>query len=109
MIDSVWAAFVEGGARPGQNRFGCSVPTLALLTACREVRGFYKPDIVKSRWNSPRKGPIPAQESTLSSRSGRGCIRDWKWPCTQDSFILSGYYSPAVGKRQAPAPSRPSA
>jgi len=36
MIDSVWAAFVEVGARPGQkSRSGCSVPTLALLTACR--------------------------------------------------------------------------
>src|SRR5205085_10761552 len=47
---------------------GCSVPTLALLTACREVRAFYKRRVVKSRRNSGLETPLALAESGV----GRG-------------------------------------
>jgi hypothetical protein len=47
---------------------GCSVPTLATLTACREVGVFYKRRGAKSSKTTPREMPIPSAVSTFRTR-----------------------------------------
>jgi hypothetical protein len=45
---------------------GCSVPTLALLTACREVRAFYKRWITESRRNHRQERHFGLVESAFA-------------------------------------------
>jgi hypothetical protein len=46
---------------------GCSVPTLALLTACREVGVFYKRWVVKSSETTMQETPTASAESAFSA------------------------------------------
>ena len=47
---------------------GCSVPTLATLTACREVGVFYKRSIAKSSETTPQEMPMASAVSAFRTR-----------------------------------------
>ena len=50
---------------------GCSVPTLATLTACREVCVYYKPRMAKSSETTPLETPMASAVSTFLHALGR--------------------------------------
>ena len=55
---------------------GCSVPTLATLTACREVGVFYNRRVAKSSETTPQEMPMAAAVSTFRVRVQRRQITE---------------------------------